>query len=72
MDGLRNIFQAAFDQASVILGSFAFLVHSIKRDLLVMLVPERQVVLGNTYFIDTPVGLDGTDDMPFLPPTEFD
>ncbi len=37
---LGDIFQAAFDKAGVILGSFLF-VHSIERDLLIMLVPER-------------------------------
>jgi hypothetical protein len=72
MDGFRNLFQVACDQACVILGCFVLLVHSFERDLLIMLVPERQVVLVNTYFVDTSVGFDGTDDLPFLSPTEFD
>ena len=62
----------AFDKAGVILGCFVFFVHSFERNLLIMLVPERQVVLVNTYFVDTPVRFDGTDDLPFLSPTEFD
>jgi len=43
-----------------------FFIHSSERDLLIVLVPERQVMLVNTYFVDPPVGLDGTDDLPFL------
>ena len=47
-------------------------VHSLERDALVRPVPERLVVLGHTYLVDQPVGLDGTDDMPSLSATEFD
>lgn len=72
MDGLRNTFQVACDQAGVILGKLVFLVHSIERNWLIMLVPERQAVLVNTYFVDTPIGLDGTDDLPVLSSAEFD
>jgi hypothetical protein len=51
---------------------FVLFGHSLERDPLIRLVPERQVVLVNTHFVNTPVRLDGTDDLPLLPPTEFD
>ena len=47
-------------------------VHSLERDALVRPVPERLVVLVNSYLVNPPVGLDGTDDMPLVSPTEFD
>lgn len=39
--------------------------------MLVWLVLKCQVVLVDTYFVNTPVRLDGTDDMPLLSSTEL-
>ena len=72
MDGFRKAFQMSPDETGVILGCFALWVHSLERDPLIRLVPERQVVLVNTYFVNPPVGLDGTDDLPLLPATILD
>ncbi|MGQ9600020.1 MAG: hypothetical protein ACUVWZ_11465 [Anaerolineae bacterium] len=36
------------------------------------LVPRRPVVVVHALAIEPPVGLDGPDDMPALPPTELD
>ena len=72
VDRFSKIFQVSSNAAGVISGSFAVFVHSLERDALIRLVPERPVVLVNSYLVDPPVGLDGTDDMPLLSPTELD
>ena len=72
MDRFRKVFQVSLEDTGVVGKGFAIFVHNLERDPLVRLVPERQVVSVNTYFVDPPVGFDGTDDMPLLPPTEFD
>ena len=72
VDRLSEVFQVATDATCVIPGSFVMFVHSLERDALIRLVPERPVVLVNPYLVNPPVGLDGTDDMPLLSPTELD
>jgi len=72
VDRFSEVFHVATDTACVVPGSFVRFVHSLERDALIRLVPERLVVLVNPYLVDPPVGLDGTDDMPLLSPTELD
>ena len=55
MDRFSKVFQVSLDETGVVSGSFVLFVHSLQRDPLVRLVPERQVVLVNTYFVDPPV-----------------
>ena len=55
VDRFSNVFQTALDKTGVILGCFVLFVHSLERNRLVRLVLERQVVLVNTYFVNTPV-----------------
>jgi len=50
---------------------FILLIQSLLRHTLVRLVLERRVVLIYTFFVDQPVELESTDDMPVLPPTEL-
>ena len=58
--------------SDIVGGSFAVGVQRFQRDPLVRLVLERLVVLVDPFLLDPPIGLDGTDDLPALPPTEFD
>ena len=67
---LRNL--SVLDETGEVGGCFVQWVHSLERDPLIRPVPERQVVLVNTYFVNPPVRLDGTDDLPLLPATILD
>ena len=51
---------------------FAVGVQSFQRNSLIRLVLERLVVVVDALLVDPPIGFDRTDDMPALPPTEFD
>ena len=72
VDRFCKAFQMSLDETGEVGGCFVLLVHSLERDPLIRLVPERQVVLVNTYFVNPPVRLDGTDDLPLLPATILD
>jgi len=51
VDQFSKVFQTALDKTGVIPGHFVLFVHNLKRDPLVRLVLERQVVLVNTYYV---------------------
>jgi hypothetical protein len=72
VDRFCKAFQMSLDETGEVGGCFVLVVHSLERDPLIRLVPERQVVLVNTYFVNPPVRLDGTDDLPLLPATILD
>ena len=69
---VRHLFQVAIHRTHVVGARWAGRVERLQRDTLIALVPKRLVVVVHAFAVEPPVGLDGTDDMPALPPTELD